>query len=109
MRLINSIRDHALPLLKLKAVNSDDDEDPDDMVGKNRMLFALNRAAERALKRSNVFGPLKQLRAEAQEADDIVEKFLEKEEIQGTVKPKMSLVAPKCALCGSPCKNCVGG
>lgn len=100
-KLIDAIRDHVLPLLRVNP-----DSENGHVIGKNRMLFALNRAAERALTRRAVFGNLKQLEAEAREADDIVEEFLEKDDHHG-YGPQVSLVAPKCALCGANCQRCV--
>lgn len=101
--LISAIQEHVVPLLESKNKKSE------EFISKNRVLFALNRAAQRSLKRDDVFGNLNQLKAEAKEANKIVAEFLDCREQQGKDScASVSLIAPKCALCGSPCRKCVG-
>ncbi|XP_028966442.1 uncharacterized protein LOC108863764 [Galendromus occidentalis] len=101
-KLIAAIHDQVLPLLETES------EDSPDIISKNRVLFALNRAAQRALKRRDVFGDLEQLRAEENEADRVVADFLEKETGRDSTRIQSSSIASKCASCGAPCQKCVG-
>lgn len=101
-KLVVAIQENVLPLLEADSRAFDE-----DLISKNRLLFALNRAAERALKRKDVFGHLEQLKAEADEAEEVVAEFLDKEIGKDSSKGQISLMAAKCALCGAPCVKCV--
>ncbi|XP_022663640.1 uncharacterized protein LOC111271342 [Varroa jacobsoni] len=94
--LIQALTVHVLPLLEQPPKETEG-----ATVSKNRVLFALNHAAEKALKKKNVFGRLEQLRTEAREADSVVADFLEKD-----CDTRLAAMAPKCAACGAPCKKC---
>ncbi|OQR66687.1 E3 ubiquitin-protein ligase Su(dx)-like [Tropilaelaps mercedesae] len=94
--LIEALSVHVLPLLEIQP-----NESENALVSKNRVLFALNHAAGKALQRENVFDRLKQLRSEARQADTIVASFLEKEG-----DTRLAAVAAKCAACGSLCSRC---